>query len=78
VCAGVDPDQQAHPYHLIRIFTVRFFINWVVSDQRVNSADPDQMELMCWLIWIYTGHIRIKMHIYGVTGYEWNSKGSEL
>ncbi len=39
---------------LIRIYTVHFFICWVISDQRANSADPDQMAHMCRLIWIYT------------------------
>jgi hypothetical protein len=30
------------------------------SDQVANSVDPDQMVLMCWLIWIYIGSTHVK------------------
>jgi hypothetical protein len=43
-CAsGVDPDQLAHPCHLIRICTVRVLIHKVISDKEANSAALDQM-----------------------------------
>jgi hypothetical protein len=48
---SIDPDQPTHPCCLIRISAVRFLIDLVISDQKANSADPDQMAQM---IWIYT------------------------
>jgi hypothetical protein len=40
---SVDPNQPAHPCHLIRICTVPVLIQSVISDQKTNSADPDKM-----------------------------------
>jgi hypothetical protein len=44
-----------------RIFgSERVKIHKVISDQNVTSVDPDQTTWICWLIWIYTGDIRVK------------------
>jgi hypothetical protein len=45
------------------------FIYKVVSDQGAKSVDPDQMAIMCLLIWIYTfGICEKKMRVCGVNG----------
>jgi hypothetical protein len=47
----VDPDQLAHPCHLIRIYTVHFLVRNKSTILIVNIVDPDQT---AHLIWIYT------------------------
>ncbi|WAR16807.1 hypothetical protein MAR_031401, partial [Mya arenaria] len=44
-------------------------IHWVISDQEVNTVDPDQTAQMCRLIWIYTGRpcdksVSMEQHMY--------------
>jgi hypothetical protein len=34
----------------------QFVVRNNLINQKANSADPDQMAWMCWLIWIYTVH----------------------
>jgi hypothetical protein len=68
---SVDPDQLAHMCHMIKIYTVRFLIYLVISDQIANSADLDQMEQMFRLIWIYTvcSCEKRRIDVYGGKGY---------
>lgn len=39
---SVDPDQSAHPWHLIRIYTVRFLVRNNLINLKATSVDPDQ------------------------------------
>jgi hypothetical protein len=38
---SVDPDLPAHPYSMIRMYTVRFIIKNNLTNLEKNSVDPD-------------------------------------
>jgi hypothetical protein len=54
----MDPDQPAHPRHLIRIHAVRLRTLLQVEKLIANSMDPDQTVRMRRLIWIHAGRKR--------------------
>jgi hypothetical protein len=53
-------DQLAHC--LNGIHNVRFLVRNKLVSIKTNSLDPDQMALMCWLIWICTVRTCDKIH----------------
>jgi hypothetical protein len=59
----------AYPCRLIRVYTVFFLVRNDQINLNGNSADPDQMAHMCWLIWIYAVRPCDTRRIYGVNGY---------
>ena len=49
---SVNPDQPAHPCHLIWIFTGYIFVRNNLMNKKANSLDPEQMAEICLLMWI--------------------------
>jgi hypothetical protein len=49
---SVDPDQLAHIFHVICLYTVDYMVRNNLMNLKANSVDPDQTAQMFVLIWI--------------------------